>query len=47
MLSNEEQRVNYVALSRAQNHLYISTPTLSAANETSLKALGLEVERLP
>jgi DNA helicase-2/ATP-dependent DNA helicase PcrA len=46
LLSNEEHRVNYVALSRAQNHLYISTPTLSAANETSLRALSIEVERL-
>lgn len=47
LLANEEHRVNYVALSRAQNHLYISTPTLSAANETSLKALGIEIETLP
>jgi len=47
LLSNEEHRVNYVALSRAQNHLYISTPTLSAANETFLRALDVEVERLP
>jgi DNA helicase-2/ATP-dependent DNA helicase PcrA len=46
LLSNEEHRVNYVALSRAQNHLYISTPTLSATNEISLKSLGFDVERL-
>lgn len=46
LLTNEEHRVNYVALSRAQNHLYISTPTLSVANESSLRSLGFDIERL-
>ncbi|MBE0392462.1 UvrD-helicase domain-containing protein [Flavobacterium sp. PL002] len=33
----EEQRVNYVAVSRARNRLFISVPTLSAVNEEFLK----------
>lgn len=33
----EEQRVNYVAVSRAKNRLFISVPNLSANNETLLQ----------
>lgn len=44
---NEEHRVNYVGISRAQNHLFISTPTLSQTNEDSLKRLGFLIERIP
>lgn len=46
LTSKEEHRVNYVALSRAQNFLYISTPTLSSANQTSLNAMGIQVKIL-
>jgi DNA helicase-2/ATP-dependent DNA helicase PcrA len=35
--SGEEQRVNYVAVSRAKNRLFISVPTLSTANHELLK----------
>lgn len=34
--SKEEQRVNYVGISRAKNRLFISVPTLNASNLTSL-----------
>ncbi len=37
LLSNEEHRINYVAISRAKNRLFISVPTLSSANQTSLQ----------
>lgn len=47
LTTSEEHRINYVALSRAQEHLYISTPTLSAANEATLRARGLAIVRLP
>ncbi len=33
----EEQRVNYVAVSRAKNRLFISVPTLSTVNQEFLK----------
>ena len=33
----EEQRINYVAVSRAKNRLFISVPTLSTANNELLK----------
>ena len=36
LLSNEEHRINYVAISRAKNRLFISVPTLSATNQASL-----------
>ncbi len=45
--ANEEHRVNYVALSRAQDHLYISTPSLSLSNEVKIKSMGIQVKRLP
>lgn len=36
---NEEHRINYVAISRARNRLFINVPTLSAENELSLSNL--------
>ncbi len=38
LLSNEEYRINYVAISRARNRLFVSVPTLSPASQTSLRA---------
>ncbi len=37
LLSNEEHRINYVAISRAKNRLFISIPTLSVNAQTSLQ----------
>ena len=37
--NNEEQRINYVAVSRAQNRLFISVPTLAVATQEVLKEL--------
>lgn len=45
--NKEEHRVNYVALSRAQNFLYISTPTLSTGNQSALVAMGFQIKILP
>ncbi|NII83116.1 ATP-dependent helicase [Pedobacter sp. SG908] len=42
-LGNEENRIKYVAISRAQNRLYIRVPSLSAANTAMLTAKGFEV----
>lgn len=39
LLSNEEHRINYVAISRAKNRLFISVPTLNTAIQTSLLTL--------
>ncbi len=36
---NEDHRVYYVAMSRAKNRLFISTPTLSVSNRTKLSRL--------
>lgn len=36
LLSNEEHRINYVAISRAKNRLFISIPTLSTVTQNSL-----------
>jgi DNA helicase-2/ATP-dependent DNA helicase PcrA len=36
LLSNEEHRISYVAISRAKNRLFISVPTLSTASQNSL-----------
>lgn len=36
LLSNEEHRISYVAISRAKNSLFISVPTLSTASQPSL-----------
>ena len=43
----EGHRINYVAISRAKDNLYISTPTLSSANQAALRAMGIHVEILP
>lgn len=37
LLSNEEHRIYYVAISRAKNRLFISVPTLSSANQIHLQ----------
>lgn len=37
LLSNEEHRINYVAISRARNKLFISVPTLSTVSQISLQ----------
>lgn len=37
LLSNEEHRINYVAISRAKNRLFISVPSLSTASQTNLQ----------
>lgn len=39
LLENEEHRINYVAISRAKNRLFINVPTLSADDELSLSNL--------
>lgn len=36
LLSNEEHRINYVAMSRAKNRLFISIPILSTSTQLSL-----------
>lgn len=38
LLSNEEHRIDYVAISRAKNRLFISVPTLSTASQPPLLA---------
>lgn len=45
--NNEDHRVFYVALSRAKNRLFISTPTLSDANRTKLAAMSFTIYDLP
>lgn len=37
LLSDEEHRINYVAMSRARNRLFISVPTLSTATQIHLQ----------
>lgn len=37
LLANEEHRINYVAISRAKNRLFISVPSLSIATQASLE----------
>lgn len=43
-LTDEEHRIRYVALSRAQNYLYINIPSISEANKIAIKALNIIVE---
>ncbi len=43
----EDHRVFYVAMSRAKNRLFISTPTLSAANRAKLATMPILVHDLP
>lgn len=45
LLSNEEHRINYVAISRAKNRLFISVPTMSSAIQTSLQT-NYEIENV-
>lgn len=40
---DDELRIRYVALSRAQNHLYISVPSLSEEVQQKLECMGLKV----
>jgi len=47
LAGEEEHRINYVAVSRAKDSLYIVTPTLSPANHRALGAMGIHVEILP
>ncbi|WP_207428906.1 UvrD-helicase domain-containing protein [Pedobacter sp. SYSU D00535] len=47
LTAKEEHRVQYVAISRAKEHLYISTPALSRTNKTALEAIGFNVQILP
>lgn len=44
--SNEEQRVSYVALSRARDRLFLAAPTITAEQERRLHELGIIVTRL-
>lgn len=46
LAGKEEHRINYVAISRAKENLYISTPTLSTANQTTLISMGFQVATL-
>nr|WP_295933439.1 ATP-dependent helicase [uncultured Dyadobacter sp.] len=46
LAGNEDHRVGYVALSRAQNHLVISVPSLSTAIKAKLESLDISVEAL-
>jgi len=39
LVNKEEQRINYVAVSRAQNKLFISVPTLSEDKQEALNNL--------
>jgi len=46
-VEQEEQRMTYVALSRARDRLVISVPALSAKHEAAITALSIMVTRLP
>lgn len=43
----EEQRITYVALSRARDRLAISVPSLSSEREAAMGSLGIKIIRLP
>ena len=45
-LEKEEQRVYYVALSRAKERLFINIPTLSPENSIKLEEIGFNVKIL-
>lgn len=45
--NNEDHRVFYVAMSRAKNRLFISTPTLSAAFRAKMAVMPLAIHDLP
>lgn len=40
-IEDDESRIYYVALSRAQNHIIFSVPSLSDSNRKTIEALGL------
>jgi ATP-dependent DNA helicase UvrD/PcrA len=44
--SDEEQRITYVAISRARDRLFLAAPTLTADQERRASELGLNVVRL-
>lgn len=44
-LTSEEQRIWYVAVSRAMNHLFLSVPELNPATEAKLSSL-LDIQRI-
>ncbi len=44
--SDEEQRITYVAISRARDRLFLATPTLNAEQELCAGELGITVARL-
>lgn len=44
--SDEQQRVTYVAISRARDRLFLATPTLTTIQEQQAWALGITVTRL-
>lgn len=43
-LDTEIHRIFYVAFSRAENHLYISVPSLSSENEERIKTMDINVK---
>lgn len=43
-LTNEDHRINYVAVSRARNHLYINVPNLSQSTALQLIAKGFTIK---
>jgi len=45
LISNEEHRINYVAISRAKNRLFISVPTLSTTTYPSLQT-NFDIEQV-
>ena len=45
-LEKEEQRVYYVALSRAKERLFVNIPTLSPENKIKLEGIGFAIEML-
>jgi DNA helicase-2/ATP-dependent DNA helicase PcrA len=44
--SDEEQRITYVAISRAQDRLFLQTPALTPEQETQAREIGIHVTRL-
>jgi DNA helicase-2/ATP-dependent DNA helicase PcrA len=44
--SDEQQRVTYVAISRARDRLFLCTPTLTTTQERQVSALGIIVTRI-
>lgn len=44
--SDEEQRVTYVAISRARDRLFLAAPTLTRTQEEQARAVGIAVTRL-